>query len=246
MTVPTDRAAGNRGGLASDQQAWPEPTQPGARRVPAARRERKPLLAVLAVLLIAVGAVGSYYLVTKNAQQAEVIQVDRLVPVGQHIPAGALSAVTVPANSSVAQQLVPWDEASQVTRFFAATTLEPGTLLMEDMTARTGASTAGKSVVGLSLKDGQVPLGLQVGDRVTLYEATESASGCPPGKPGATIASDALVLAINAPAGAPRDTTTDVQVAVVPTSAANVVCSAANSNIGVAVVASGGQQASGG
>jgi hypothetical protein len=238
MTTPTDRAAGPRGG--PEQQAWPEPTPAGGRRLPAARRERKPVLAVLAVLLIALGAVGSYYLVTKNARLVTAVQIGQLVPAGQEIPAGALRPVQMPASTQAGY--VPWSEASEVTRYYAAATLEPGTLLIPAMTTRTSQSLKGKATIGLALKEGQLPDSLKPGDLVNIYEDADSNDGCLPGTPGATLATYAIVTAVARPGADSGSDSTDVQVAISPKSAANVTCSAANGIAAIAIVGTAGQQ----
>lgn len=241
--MPTERAAAHRGSPAGpDQQAWPEPTAPAGRRLPTARRERKPVLAVLAVLLIALGAVGGYYLVTQNAHRVAAIEIIQTVPAGQKIPLSAMTQVQVPTNTGIGY--VPWNQASQVAGFYATSTLQPGTLLNKNMVSSTSTvpGAAGRYLLGLALKDGQLPDNLQVGDHVNIYEVSDANVACPGGGPGARLAGDALVTGINAPTANTGNSTTDVEVAVLPTQAGNVACSAANGIVGVVIVPAGGQQ----
>lgn len=227
----TDRTTSTRG---PDQQAWPEPTAPSGRRVPGARRERKPVLALVAVLLIAVGALGGYYLVSQNSQRVDAIEIIANVPQGQQIPVSAMAAVQVPANSSL--PYVPYADASQVAGTYAATSIEPGTLLSHPMYSASSAASAGQAVVGLALKDGQYPDSLQAGQKVGLYQLpTTAGSGasCPGTTPGSLITS-ATVINVSAPAGAGS---ADVEVAVGQGVAGEVAC---NSSGGTIAVSPGG------
>jgi hypothetical protein len=90
-------------------------------------------------------------------------------------------------------------------------------------------------VVGLALKDGQLPDGLQVGDRVDVYEVSDATQSCP-GAAGSMLAANAIVLAISAPAAATSQSAIDVRVALAPAVAGTVACNAANGNVGVAVL----------
>jgi hypothetical protein len=222
-----DRHAGQ------DNQAWPRPTAPSSRRPPRAARERKPALAALALLLIVGGALGAAYLVLQNGQRVSAIEITQQLGPGQQIPAAALREVQIAASGG--PSYVPWSQASQVTRFFAATAIPPGTLLTNAMVASTNNLAAGRDVVGLALKDGQLPDGLQVGDHVDVYQVSDSAQSCP-GTPGGMLAANAIVLQITAPATATSQAAIDVRVALAPSSAGAVTCNAANNNVAVAVL----------
>jgi len=232
--------SGDRGTLArgatptaQEKDSWPRPTAPASKRAPRAARERKPGLAALALLLIVGGALGATYLVVQNGHRVAAIEITQQLGAGQQIPVGALREVQIAPGSGVSY--VPWSEASQVTQFFAATGIPPGTLLTSQMVARTNNLAAGRAVVGLALKDGQLPDGLQVGDRVNIYEVSDAAQSCP-GQAGSVLATNAIVLGIGAPSAAASQSAVDVRVALTPAAAAAVTCSAANGNVGVAML----------
>jgi len=232
--------SGDRGTLArgatptaQEKDSWSRPTAPASRRAPRAARERKPGLAALALLLIVGGALGATYLVVQNGHRVAAIEITQQLGAGQQIPVGALREVQIAPGSGVSY--VPWSEASQVIQFFAATGIPPGTLLTSQMVARTNNIAAGKAVVGLALKDGQLPDGLQVGDRVNIYEVSDAAQSCP-GQAGSVLATNAIVLGIGAPAAAASQSAVDVRVALAPAAAGAVACSAANGNVGVAML----------
>ena len=232
--------SGDRGTLArgatptaQDKDSWPRPTAPANRRAPRAARERKPGLAALALLLIVGGALGAAYLVVQNGHRVAAIEITQPLGAGQRIPPNALREVEIAPG--VGLGYVPWSEAGQVTQFYAATAIPSGTLLSGAMVARTNNLAAGKAVLGLALKDGQLPDGLQAGDRVNVYEVSDAAQSCP-GTAGSVLATDAMVLGISAPAAASSQSAIDVRVALAPAAAGAVACNAANGNVGVAML----------
>ena len=220
---------------------WPEPTAPAGRRLPGAPRERRPALAALAVLLIIGGALGAGFLVIQSGKRVAAIEISRQIGAGQQIPLSALQQVQITAGSGLAY--VPWAEASQVARYFTVATIPPGTLLTREMVTTTGTSVAGRAVLGLALKDGQLPHGLQDGDHIDIYQVSDAQETCPGGS-GGTLAADAVVLAIGAPSATSGSTAiADVEVALNPSDAGPVACNAANGIVGIAVLPNGGRGA---
>ncbi len=151
-------------GLSADQAPWAEPTAPSGRRLPSAPRERKPALFALAILLVAAGAGAAGLLVIRAGTRVQAIEIVQQVNQNAQIPVGAMEEVGISAGSGVSY--VPWSQAEQVAKYFAATTIPAGTLLTENMVASSSNVTANQDFVGLSLKAGQVPSGLQPGDKV--------------------------------------------------------------------------------
>ena len=241
--MPRDRATLPRGLAGSNDQhtPWPEPTAPAGRRLPGAPRERKPALAALAVLLILGGALGAGLLVIQGSKRVAAIEISQQVGAGQRIPLSAMEQVQIAAGSGLAY--VPWAEASQVTRFFTVSAIPPGTLLTREMVATSGAPVAGKAILGLALKDGQLPHGLTDGDHIDIYQVSDAQDSCPGGS-GGTLAADAIVLAIGAPSVTSGSTAiADVEVALNPSDAGAVACNASNGIVGIAVLPDGGRGA---
>jgi hypothetical protein len=116
-----------------------------------APRERKPALAALAVLLILVGALGATVMVMRAGDKISVVQITQTVAAGDRIPAGAIHEVDVSSDSGV--DFIRWNQRGDLTSHYRAATDLP----------------AGKSVVGLSLKEGQYPDGLRIGQTVAAY-----------------------------------------------------------------------------
>ena len=235
--MPADRDILTRGALPppSDYNGRTQPTPPSARRAPSMPRERKPALAALAVLLIAGGALGAAYLVTQNGQRVAAVEITQPVSLGEQIPASALTEVQIAPGSGLSY--VTWADAAQVTRYYAATAIPPGTLLTSAMVAPASHLASGMDVVGLSLKDGQWPTTLQVGDHVDIYQVSDSQDSCP-GSPGSVLSAGAVVVGIGTPAVYAGNSSVDVRLAVNPADAGAVTCNAANNLAGIAVLPS--------
>jgi hypothetical protein len=231
--MPGDRGTLTRGAQPAQDNERRRPTAPGSRRPPQVARERKPALAALALLLIAGGALGAGYLVLQNSHRVAAVEITQQLGAGERIPPAALREVDIAAGSGLSY--VPWSQAGQVTQFYAATAIPPGTLLTSPMVARVNGLAVGKAVVGLALKDGQLPDGLKAGDHVSLYQVSDATQSCP-GTPGSTLASKAVVLGIGVPPAAIGSSSIDVRVALDPAVAGAVTCNAANNNVAVAVL----------
>jgi len=171
----SDRGTLPRGAAADQQSSWAEPTTPAGRRMPSAPRERKPALAAIAVLLVALSAAGAGFLVNKAGHRVPAIEITQDVGQGQRIPASAIREVQISSDSNL--DYVAWQYAGKVATVYAATRIPAGTLLTQAMTSATNNLAAGKVQVGLSLKAGQLPANLLIGDAVEAF-AVGQGSGC--------------------------------------------------------------------
>jgi hypothetical protein len=146
-----------------------------------APRERKPALAALAVLLILVGALGATVMVMRAGNKIEVVVIKENVAAGQPIPMSALKDVEMSDVKGLG--FVRWGQRNDLVKNYrAATNLVPNTVLTTSLIAKgQNALASGKSIVGLSLKDGQFPNGLKAGDTVAAYrvgnDVSKSGSG---------------------------------------------------------------------
>jgi hypothetical protein len=234
--MSSERGTIPRGAGAGVDGAWPEPTAPAGRRLPSAPRERKPALAALAVLLVVGGALAAALLVTDAGHKTGAIEISQAIGQGQRIPLSAMQEVQITSGTGI--DYVPWDEASQVARSYAANTIPQGTLLTPQMTAAASDLAGGRTVIGLALKDGELPDGLQVGDHVDIFETSDNSGLCP--RPvNNVLSTDAIVLAVTHPSSTASEAVADVQVAVNPPDAAGVSCDAANNNVAVGIIPSG-------
>lgn len=143
--------------------------------MPSAPRERKPALAALAVLLVALGAVAAGYLVINAGHRVGAVEITQQVGQGQRIPASAIKEVEIASNSGI--NYVAWQYANRVAGIYAAVQIPAGTLLTSAMTSATNNLAAGKVQVGLSLKPGQAPANLLIGQSVEAF-GVGTGSGC--------------------------------------------------------------------
>jgi hypothetical protein len=195
------------------------------------------------VVLVVGGALLAALLVVDAGHKTGAIEITQTVGQGQKIPVSAMQEVQVTSGSGL--DYVPWDEASQVANTYAVTMLPVGTLLTPQMTTSTNNLASGMTVIGLALKDGELPDGLQVGDHVDIFDTSDASGRCP--RPNDNVLStNAVVLGIGSSSATSNGNTDDVQVAVNPADASGVSCNAANNNVGVGIIPGNGQSSSSG
>jgi hypothetical protein len=183
----------------------PAPAHSPGERLPTAARERKPALAALAVLLILVGALGATVLVLRAGDRIEVAQLQkgRVIEAGQPIKADDVTSVMVAQDSAI--HYIKWDQVGLVSRTLRAeSAIQGGSVLVGEMFTSKKGLPAGKVSVGLSLKSGQFPDGIKIGDTVAAYrvKGTAGSSGNTPA-PGtddnAVIVDKAIVSDVKNP-----------------------------------------------
>ncbi|MFD8811196.1 hypothetical protein ACFV23_06845 [Streptomyces sp. NPDC059627] len=174
------------------------PAQPSVGdRLPTAPRERKPALAALAVLLILLGALGATTLVLQAGQRIEVIKITQDIPAGASVSSSNVTSVMVADDSSI--HYVRWSQLDSLKKLKAKSTIPAGAVAVGEMFGDSGKLPAGKSSVGLALKEGQYPKGIEVGDTVAAYHVTgTSSSGGSPSSGGSDsqITGNAKVSAV--------------------------------------------------
>ena len=242
----SDRGTLPRGAVADQQASWAEPTAPGGRRMPSAPRERKPALAAVAILLVALGAASAGYLVLNAGHRVGAVEITQDVGQGQQIPASAIKEVQINADTDV--HYVAWQYASRVTGVFARVQIPAGTLLTSNMTAATSNLTAGKVEVGLSLKPGQAPTNLLIGQTVRAFPVG-TGSGCGGGAngtggtgvaatPGEPITTGTIVSVSGSTAT--NGSTAAITLAVPETDAGVLACYASAQDVAIALTPGSG------
>ncbi|WP_084963675.1 SAF domain-containing protein [Thermoactinospora rubra] len=213
----------------------PVPPAASGRRLPSAPRERKPALAALAVLLIVGGALLTAFLVIQMGNRVPALMVVRTVPAGQKIVRADLQEVQVPAETEF--DYIPAQQLDIALSKYAKVELVPGALLTADMTADAPeALVAGKAVVGLSLKAGQVPGMLAAGQRVQVIYVSGEEGTVGTGK---VLADRATVQSVRESEGG----TTLVDIVIDKAAAANVSAAASGGRVALAYLpgAKGGE-----
>ncbi len=136
--------------------ARPGWSSPEGFRIAPPTRQTRPLLGVVAVLLILVcGAIGAV-LHLRAGTRTEVIVVARTIPVGHRITEADLRGTRISADTAV--ETVSAAQADQVIGKVATTTLLPGMLVTPQALAPTVTPAAGEAIVGLDLTGAQLPL----------------------------------------------------------------------------------------
>ncbi|MGW6060370.1 RcpC/CpaB family pilus assembly protein [Streptomyces sp. NPDC055189] len=153
------------------------PVQPAVgERLPAPPRERKPALAALAVLLILIGALGATVLVLRAGDRVEVVKVTAEIPAGESVSDDNITSVMVADDAGI--NYIKWSQLNQLRKLKATNTIPKGVVAVGEMFSGKGGLPAGKSAVGVSLKEGQYPAsGLKAGDTVDVYQVGDGASG---------------------------------------------------------------------
>jgi hypothetical protein len=194
-------------------------------RLPAPPRERKPALAALAVLLILVGALGATMLVLRAGDRIEVVKVTKDIQAGESVTGSNVTSVMVSADSGV--DYVKWSQLGDLKKLKAKSTIFAGSVAVGQMFGAKSTLPAGKAVVGLSLKEGQYPVGIKAGDVVAAYAVGDSA---------ATPSDDATGSSdTSTDTGSDTPIVTDARVTSVPDAGGDATISSTNKQITVTV-----------
>nr|WP_269328718.1 SAF domain-containing protein [Kineosporia babensis] len=155
----TDSPRG-KSGLGAASERLPRP--PGTRR---------PGLAVLAVLLIVLGAAVAGLLALRLDERQDVLVARSNITAGQQITAENLAVAKV-ASDGVA--VIGADQADEVIGRFASAEIPAGRLIDAGMLAAAGLLKSDKAAVGIPLSIGRFPAGgLEAGDVVQVVRAVE-------------------------------------------------------------------------
>lgn len=147
-----------------------------AYRVPTTTRRWRPLLAAVSAIAV-FGSIGLFAALYSSAsRQTQVLVVTQTVQQGQPLLTSNLGQAWVAAGPGVAA--IPVGRASQVLGKVAAVTITSGALLTPADVSSVLPIAPGDAVVGLALKEGQLPAGgVGPGDQVMVVET--GASGSP-------------------------------------------------------------------
>ena len=139
----------------------------GPVRPPTVARERKPALAALALLLIAVGVLASVYLQMQAGNRVGVIRLTQRVAQGKPITAGDITEVMVAQDANI--NYVTWSQRDLLGKYTTQTDLVAGTILIGQMLTTAPASNGSTATIAVTLKSGQYPPTVAVGDTVNAY-----------------------------------------------------------------------------
>lgn len=171
--------------------------RPGLQPV-APRSQRRPLLIVVAVLMILAGAAGGALAFLSIGETVEAVAAR--VPIERGQVMGADDFVTVQINPSQELRFAAPEALGELVGQRAAHDIAAGTLVDVSAASQVLVPGSGWSVVGLSLSPGTEPgVGLQVGDRVRIvlvevvYDCTATpATENPCGEAGLDVAGEVV------------------------------------------------------
>ncbi|MBE1485827.1 SAF domain-containing protein [Plantactinospora soyae] len=152
------------------------------------QRRMRPGLLGLAVLLIALGGLGSAFAITSVRATGSYLAVARAVPVGTVLSADDVVAVQVAGGQGL--DPVSSDRVAEVLGKRAAVTLTPGTLLTMAQLTDKPLLAAGQQQVSVGLKPSEVPAKrLRPGDKVLLFSTRgeNDSAGAPATRFQATV-----------------------------------------------------------
>ena len=137
-------------------------------RLPSAPRERRPLLAALAVLLIVGGALLAGLLAVQMDKRVQMLAAADTIQAGQTITKENLVSASV---SSDLKTLIPADQIDQVIGRTARVEVAKGQLLDASQIATAPVPGGDQQVVGVSVASGRFPAGgLGAGDMVDVVD----------------------------------------------------------------------------
>jgi len=153
-------------------------------RLPVPSAIRRPALAAgsVAVVLVSIAAFVAIY--SGANHQVSVLTVLHPVAEGQPITSADLGADSITSQGALPG--IPVAQASGVVGKVAAVPLVPGSLVVASDVTDTQPIASGNAVVGIALKDGQLPAGgLEPGDQVMVVQ-TDAPGAAVTNTPGAT------------------------------------------------------------
>ncbi|MPZ61115.1 MAG: hypothetical protein GEU93_07435 [Propionibacteriales bacterium] len=142
-------------------------------------RERRPLLAVLAVLLIVGGAAAAGLMALRLADRTEYAYLGVELGRGQVIEQGDLRRVPMTldevesAGPVAAPEVMTVEEASGMIGMMSTGNYPAGTLATRSMFAKSDPFPSGYEKVGMVLTPEQAPTGLAINDQVQIWSAED-------------------------------------------------------------------------
>lgn len=190
------------------------------------RLRRRPLLLVVGVALLVMGAMAGVWLWSAASTSVEVVVVRADVQRGAIIPASALGRVRVTVDPSV--QTVPGDQMESMVGRSAAVDLSAGALLTPSQVTDLVQPGEGMSMVGIPVAPGLMPAEpLRAGDQVRLVQ-TPGPSGEVSDKNPSPAVITATVVRVT-----PGETQTVVDVLVTQDKSAELAARAATGKVAV-------------
>lgn len=212
-----------------------------ARTVAGRRRRSVPML-VAGVLVVGGCGLASVQLTARAGERVPVLAAARDLTVGQTIGTGDVRVVRVAADPEV--RLVAAADRGQIVGHRAAVPVAAGDLLPASLTGMAREPAPGQSIVGLLVKNGQAPPGLERGARVRIVTGTEDGGSQPvtvTGEPGRNSGQPAMSGVVLSSRPASQETGEGAAIVTVGVASADAVTVARAASAGaVSIVEDGG------
>jgi hypothetical protein len=237
----------------------------GVTRLPTGPRRRRPLWTVASALVVLASVAIFSGLYSSADHQVAVVMVTRTIEQGQRITGSDLGSVGVSTSGGLAP--IPVADASELSGTWAKEAIPAGSLLTLGNVTSTRPLTGGTAVVGLALKEGQLPSGgVEPGDQVmivltpgagSVLPATGSVDGTSDSTNGAddssgadgssgVLVAKAAVFGVATPSASSSSAAAELVSVQVPTTlAASVATAAASDQVSVVLLPSGSSGSSG-
>lgn len=202
-----------------------------ATRLPARPRDKRPALALLALLLVLLGALGSALLVYRTGERTQVLTASQTIRQGQTVTADDFTVVEVAFDEGT--QVVGADALQNFVGTNSVTHIPAGTLISGQMFTPTELAPEGAQLVGVVVPSvGRPADGFQTDDIVRVY-STVGGSGGEAGSAEELVSAAKVVSA-----GTPSDTrdTLHVTLLLPEESAAAVIAASASGTAALAVL----------
>lgn len=145
-------------------------TNPGPAEPKPVAKKRRPAMMALALMLIALSALGGVWLVNRGAQTVSVLRVTTPVQRGEVIEASDLAVVEFPADT-VGFATVPGSSINSVPGQVAQYELRADTLLAPDAFGTELPVESGRAIVSVAVTPDRLPsTPMRAGDPVTIVE----------------------------------------------------------------------------
>ncbi|AKU18074.1 SAF domain-containing protein [Luteipulveratus mongoliensis] len=207
-------------------------TTASANRLPVRRRDKRPALAALALLLVLAGALGSALIAYRSGQRTDVLVAARDIPVGHKVTAADLTTARVASDSGLVS------DASSKPAFvgtYSTTRVPRGTLINGKMFQAQGVTPDNAELVGVVLPATQSLSGITSGSVVAAYYVPGKAGAgqdTPSSRAGTRILVSARVVSASG-AGTTSDGSTRLTLLVPTAKVSEVVSNASAGTLAV-------------
>ena len=223
----------------------------GVTRLPTGRHRRRSLLTVASALVVLASVAIFAGLYSSADHQVAVVMVTRTIQQGQRITGSDLGSVGVSTSGGLSP--IPVANASELSGKWAAETIPAGSLLTLGDVTSARPLPGGTAVVGLALKDGQLPSGgVSPGNTVMVVLTPGAESGVTAaGSNGADATSGVLVAKsvvfdVETPSASSSSGASELVSVEVPTTlAASVATASAAGQVSVVLLPPGSESSAG-